>query len=131
MSTAVTTDIQTRFADLDPLGHVNNVTFFAYMETARVAFMRAHGGALRGHVLVVHSECHHRHEIAAEVRSVTVVVSVERIGRTSIRLLHELWTGETHVATGRVTLVAVDDERRPRPLDGSERAALLDQSGSG
>jgi acyl-CoA thioester hydrolase len=131
VSTPVVTEIQTRFADLDPLGHVNNVTFFTYMETARVAFMRDQGGGLRGNVLVVHSECHHRHEIAADVRTVRVEVSVEKVGRSSLLLLHEMWAGKTHVATGRVTLVAVDGDRRPRPIDDDERAALIGQSGSG
>ena len=34
----VTIDIGTRFADLDPLGHVNNVAMAAIFETARIRF---------------------------------------------------------------------------------------------
>ncbi len=124
MNAVITTEIQTRFGDLDPLGHVNNVVFFAYMESARVAFMQERGTNLRGHVLVVHSACHHRREIGAAVRSVRVDVSVESLGRTSVTLLHELWAGGQHVGTGHVTVVAVDDDHRPRPLTEAERTAL-------
>ena len=42
--------IQTRFQDLDPLGHINNVAMAGLFETARVRFNRAMGLAgWRGH----------------------------------------------------------------------------------
>jgi acyl-CoA thioester hydrolase len=37
------TVIQTRFQDLDPLGHINNVAMAGLFETARVRFNRAMG----------------------------------------------------------------------------------------
>jgi acyl-CoA thioester hydrolase len=127
---AISFEVQTRFADLDALGHVNHVRFFTYMETARVVFLQARAGTLRGHVLVVSSECHHRHEISAAVRGVTVEVSVERVGRTSFTILHELRSAGTHFATGRITLVAVGPDMRPRPITDAERAGLVGQPGS-
>ncbi len=129
MRPTLTVEVQTRFADLDPLGHVNNVAFFTYMETARIVFMHEHGAGLRGQVLVVNSECHHRHEIAASVKTVSVDVSVERVGRTSFTVLHELRDGEVRLATGRVVVVAVDAAQRPRPITEAERQALTGQSG--
>jgi acyl-CoA thioester hydrolase len=33
--------IPTRFQDLDPHNHVNNVVYFVYFETARLAFLRS------------------------------------------------------------------------------------------
>ena len=33
--------IPTRFQDLDPHNHVNNVVYFTYLETARLAFLRS------------------------------------------------------------------------------------------
>jgi acyl-CoA thioester hydrolase len=40
----VAVEIQLRWRDLDPLGHVNNAVFASYIETARVAYFRAlHG----------------------------------------------------------------------------------------
>ena len=33
---------RTRYADIDSLGHVNNVAYAVYFESARVEYMRAH-----------------------------------------------------------------------------------------
>ncbi|MES1263626.1 MAG: acyl-CoA thioesterase, partial [Peristeroidobacter soli] len=45
-----------RFADLDLLGHVNNVAFTVYAESSRAAFMHQTGfwvpGAMRQNVIV-------------------------------------------------------------------------------
>jgi len=121
----VTVPVQLRFADLDPLGHVNNVAFFTLMETARVQFMHEFGGTLRGHVLVARSECDHRREIPASTRVVEVSVQVESVGRTSFLLRHDLSDAGVEVGAGRVVLVAVDEQRRPRPVTDLERAQLL------
>ena len=117
--------VQTRFADLDPFGHVNHVSFFVLMETARVRFMAEHGGALRGGVLVARSECDHLREIPASTDTVHVTVSVERIGRTSLVVLHELVDAGVTVGIGRTHLVAVGPDRRPRPVTAEERIRLL------
>lgn len=121
----LTLAVQTRFADLDPLGHVNHIQYLVYMETARVRFMREHGGALRGHVVVARTECDHRHEVPAGTLEVIVTVRVESIGRTSVTVRHDIVDGATTVAVGRVVLVAVDDRRRPRAVTEDERAHLL------
>jgi acyl-CoA thioester hydrolase len=117
--------VQTRFADLDPLGHVNHVQYLVYMETARVRFMYEHGSTLRGHVLVARSECDHRREVPSSTREVLVTVYVERVGRTSFVVRHDLVDGDATVAVGRVTVVAVDEYHRPRPVTDAERAGLL------
>jgi len=111
--------------NLDPLGHVNNVAFFTLMETARVQFMHEFGGTLRGHVLVARSECDHRREIPASTRVVEVSVQVESVGRTSFLLRHDLSDAGVEVGAGRVVLVAVDEQRRPRLVTDLERAQLL------
>ena len=121
---SLTTRIQTRFADLDPLGHVNNVAYVVYMETARVRFMHEHGGTLRGSVLVARVECDYRHEVPSSTLEIDVTVQVASVGRTSLVVEHELRDGETLVARGRVVLVAVDEHHRPRPITDDERARL-------
>ncbi len=121
----LTTRVQTRFADLDLNGHVNHIQYLVFMETARVLFMRQHGGALRGNVVVARTECDHLAEVPASSGSVDVTVSVESVGRTSLVVRHELVDGGTPVATGRVVLVALDAGRRPRPVTDEERVGLL------
>ena len=120
----VTTHVQVRFGDLDALGHVNNVQFFRFIETARVRYMDALRGSL-GRVLVARSECDHRREIGAQVRTVDVDVHAESVGRTSFTLRHDLTVDGETVATGRVVLVKVDEQHRPTPIDDEERSVLL------
>ncbi len=119
----VTTPVQVRFGDLDALGHVNNVQFFRFMETGRVRWFDEAAPPL--HALVARSECDHRQEIGGRVRTVDVAVSVESLGRTSWVLLHELTVEGALVATGRVVMVKVGEDRRPAPLTEQERTALL------
>ena len=37
-----------RWADMDSLGHVNNVTYVDYLQEARVDMLRVHAPATRG-----------------------------------------------------------------------------------
>jgi acyl-CoA thioester hydrolase len=121
---SVTTAVQMRFADLDALGHVNNVAFFTLMETARFRYLDAVRGTL-GRVLVARAECDYRSEIRRSVRTVDVEVFAESVGRTSVVLRHELTVEGRPVGTGRVVLVKVDDAHRPVPVTDEERRRLL------
>ena len=122
---SLTTTVQVRFADLDVLGHVNNVAFLVFMETARVRFMHEHGGALRGGVLVARSDCDYMREIPGSTQEVEVTVQVESVGRTSFVVRHDVVDAGVQVAVGRTVLVAVDAHRRPRPVTDEERTRLL------
>ena len=98
------------------------------METARVRYMHALRGSI-GRVLVARSECDHRREIGADVRTVDVDVYAESAGRTSFVLRHDLTVEGETVATGRVVVVKVDEQHRPTPLTDEERAVLLGGQG--
>lgn len=122
---ALTIGIQTRFSDLDPLGHVNNVAYLSWMETARARYMSEHAGPLRGSVLVARTECDHLREVPSSTREVDVVVQAQSVGRTSFVLRHDVTDAGQPVAVGRVVLVAVDGDRRPRAITDEERTRLL------
>ena len=55
---------------------------------------------------------------------VTAYAEVERVGRTSMTIAVEAWRRERHleesikVTEAKFTVVAIDDEGRPRPVDG-------------
>lgn len=122
----ITLPVQIRFSDLDPFNHVNNVAFFEVMETARVEIVRTHlPKGLRGHLIVRHASCDYDGEIPGGTRAVDITISVDEVGRSSFTLAHELTVEGAHVARGRVVMVALDADRRPRPLTQDERAALL------
>ncbi len=121
---SVTVDVQVRYSDLDPNNHVNNVAYFALMETGRVNFLHSLTPSLRGHMVVGRAECDYRKEIPGGVRTVQVTLSVEKIGTTSFVLLHEIRADGQLCGVGRTVQVALDESRRPRPLTDDERATL-------
>jgi len=55
---------------------------------------------------------------------VTAYADIERVGRTSMTIAVEAWRRERHledsikVTEAKFTFVAIDDEGRPRPVDG-------------
>lgn len=124
MPQTITVPVQVRFADLDVLGHVNNVAFYTLMETARVEWLRVTAPELRGGMVVARSECDYLHEIPGGTREVLVDVFPEKIGTTSFVVRHDLRVDGELVGVGRVVLVALGDDRRPRPLTEQERTWL-------
>ena len=120
----MTVPVQVRFADLDPMNHVNNVAFFSLMETARVELMRSQAKSLFGNMVLARSECDYLGEIRGGTRSVDVTVSIESVGTSSFVVLHEIRSGDTLVGRGRTVQVALGPDRRPRPLTDEEQALL-------
>lgn len=116
-----------RFADLDMLGHVNNVAFTVYAESGRAAFLREAGlwkaGSAR-HNVVARLEMDYRRELQypGEVR---LGLRVLKIGNSSFTVGQGFFSGETCAATAVATLVRFDAHtRRAVPLDENERRIL-------
>lgn len=108
MSERFSTSIEVRFADLDLYGHVNSVTFFTYLETARVKLFRdfyqeiSRGGLL---LVVARAECDYRQPILLH-DPVVVGVWVSRVGTSSFDLAYKIHDGGSRVfATAKTTLV--------------------------
>lgn len=124
----ITVPVPTRFGDFDVFNHVNNVAFFALMESARVEVVRTSlPRSLRGHLIVRHASCDYEGEIRGGVRSVDITIRVEKVGTSSFTLLHEIRVADEIVGLGRVVMVALDEQRRPRPLSDDERGLLADE----
>lgn len=121
--------ITTRFADIDPNQHLNNVALAAMMEDARVRFNMGMGGAIRigeRRAMVA--------SVAMEYLSqghfpdpVTVHCAVERIGNSSWSVVQLLVQNGRPVAFARSALVAIADDR-PAPIAEEYRAILAEWS---
>ena len=120
----------TRWADNDVYGHVNNVTYYAYFDTAVNALLLARGvldiqaGATIG--LVVETGCTF-FAPAAFPELLHVGVRVANLGRSSVRYeLAVFRENETAAcAQGHFVHVYVDRiSRRPVPLPTELRAVL-------
>jgi acyl-CoA thioester hydrolase len=115
-----------RFADLDLMGHVNNVATAVYFESGRVAILMKTGLYTptedRAAVLA-HISMDYLREILFPC-SLRIGTRIERIGRTSFEIGSAIFTGEHCAATGRAVIVRVDRQRRPTALADEEVARL-------
>ncbi|WP_180176985.1 thioesterase family protein [Acinetobacter sp. YH12039] len=80
--------IQTRWADNDMYGHVNNVTYYSYFDTAANALLIQHAGFDLHNTpiigLVVDSACSFLQELSYP-EIIEVGVAIEKIGNSSLR----------------------------------------------
>jgi acyl-CoA thioester hydrolase len=124
-----------RWADLDLLGHVNNVVYVDYLQEARVDLLRHHGprataqGDLAEGVVVVRHEVQYVEPLLLDRRSVSIEVWVTEVRAASFTMAYELFheTPEGRRVFARAsTLLApyVFATERPRRLTDDERTAL-------
>jgi acyl-CoA thioester hydrolase len=123
--------IPTRWMDNDTYGHVNNVTYYSYFDTAVNAHL-IHAGGLDIHAaaqvgFVVETMCRF-HKPLSFPDVIDAGLRVANLGNSSVRYEIGLFRqGEDEpAATGHFVHVWVDrNTRRPVPLPPSIRAALV------
>ena len=124
-----------RWADMDPLGHVNNVTYVDYLQEARVDMLAVHapatgGEALASGVVVVRHEVEFVSPLVFRPEPVRIETWVSRIRAASVTMryevLDELPDGRRRVYTRASTLLSpfVFATERPRRISAEERAVL-------
>ncbi len=121
--------ITTRWMDNDVYGHVNNVTYYSYFDTAANAYLIAHGldpatSPVIG--LVVESACHY-HAPVAYPTPLRAGLRVDRLGHRAVTYGLAIFTDtqDAAVAHGHLVHVFVDRATRvPTPIPAGLRAAL-------
>lgn len=104
--------IPTRWGDMDMLGHVNNVKFFVYDESTRIAyfedlmkndptFWKEQGMILANIGCDFIAQLHHPAEISFGIR-------IAKLGRSSMQTLGAAFNGDKLVAVTRGTIVWFD-----------------------
>jgi acyl-CoA thioester hydrolase len=122
--------IATRWDDNDVYGHVNNVRYFAFFDTAINEWLIREGGldVAHGDVIGLCAESHCAYTAAiAFPDSVEVGLRAGHIGNSSVRYELAVFTADADepAATGWFVHVFVDRAtRRPVPLPPPIRAAL-------
>lgn len=123
-------DIQTRWADNDIYGHVNNVTYYSYFDTAANALLiqktgfNIHQSQSIG--LVVDSACSFFQELSFP-EIIQVGVAIGKIGNTSLRYELAIFKQgqDQSSAQGHFVHVFVDREtRKTVPISESTRDVL-------
>lgn len=122
-------ELEVRFRDCDPMGHVNNAVYLTYLEAARFAWWTNAFGpnALRDHgVIVARIEIDYRKALLPGER-LLVRMRVDAIGTSSFTVVYEILNARTRelVADARSVQVAYDyDKGRPVPISADLRARL-------
>lgn len=122
--------IPTRWMDNDVYGHVNNVVYYSYFDTAVNRYLIEQGALDIEHSpvigLVVATACDYFAPVCFPDR-VDAGIRVARLGRSSVRYEIGLFRNDdpTPAAAGHFIHVYVDrTSRRPVPLPDALRAAL-------
>ena len=130
MSTYVA-EIDVRFADLDPRGHVNHATYATYLEQTRAGYVEdVVGTDLVGiDMVLAHLEVDYERPIELD-DSVEVALDVSSLGRTSIPMDYVVYANGERAATASTVQVITDPETgRARELPESMRERIADYHG--
>jgi acyl-CoA thioester hydrolase len=118
-------EIEIRWNDLDPYGHVNHAVFLTYLEEVRDEWLSGLVGEEALGYVVARVEIDYRRELTQSDDRVTARIRLDSLGTSSVRTLEEIVGGDgATAAEAKAVLVACDAEHRPRPLTEVERAAL-------
>jgi acyl-CoA thioester hydrolase len=115
-----------RFSDQDAAGHINNVAICAYMETARLTFMRDMGmmvprsdglrGISAGMTVSFLAESHWPGKV-------DLGTGVLKIGTSSITVASAAFRDDLCIAAAEMTVVRLNG-KTPHPIDPLFREAL-------
>ncbi len=122
--------MSTRWADSDIFGHINNVKYYEYFDTAanQLLINEANFDPINAKIVgyVVHSECNY-HQPILHPSDIEVGFSVNKLGTSSVQYsLAVFVTGhEQAAATGTMTHVFVDrDNEKSTAIPSNIRAVL-------
>lgn len=130
-----------RWADLDMLGHVNNVTYVDYLQEARVDMLRTHGSRRHSHgdpgdlaegVVVVRHEVTYLRPLLFTFEPVLIECWVTQVRAASFTIAYEIFResrsrpGERNVFVRATTVLTpyVFAAERPRRITAEERSRL-------
>ena len=122
--------IQTRWMDNDHYGHVNNVVYYSYFDSAVNGFLmdatRSDTRALPAIGIVAETSCRFLQEISFP-DALHIGLRLEKLGNSSVIYQLAVFRGDDDApaAIGRFVHVYVDaTTRRPTPVPATIRAAL-------
>ena len=123
------TEMDVRWRDLDAYDHVNNSVFLTLIEEARIRWFETLPGpwrSLEAEPVLARTEVNYRSPIRHPAR-VRVLLRLQRVGRSSLTLSHELVDASTAqlYSDGLAVLVWVSPEHgRPVDLPAAVRGAV-------
>lgn len=123
------TQVRVRFCETDALGHINNTSYFIYLEEARVRLVEALGysmDATNWKFILASTKCDFINQ-AYFNQHLVIKTYVSKIGTKSFQLEHEIICAKTGklIAKGYEAMVYFDFEQQlSRPIPESVREGL-------
>lgn len=124
-----------RPGDIDKIGHINNVSYFRYLESARSFYWSSVFGSRRkihNDLILAHAELDYRRQ-ANENHNLRVGIRTIRLGNSSFDFDYEILQDDTELllGKGRSTQVMFDySSNRSVALPESVRRAIIDLEGA-
>jgi acyl-CoA thioester hydrolase len=122
-------EVQRRFSDLDPLGHVNNVAYHDYLQEARMGLISELEAVVNADYaqVVVSQEIRHVKPLGYSREPVVIEARVTDLARTSYSIVYRVLDERGEVAAEATTRLAVVDATTGRPMrmPGSLRERLI------
>ncbi|MCM3571340.1 thioesterase family protein [Neobacillus mesonae] len=121
--------VTVRFSETDALGHVNNTSYFIYLEEARIRFFESLGFGLDSknwNYVLVSAKCDFVSQ-AYFNQKLLIKTYVSKIGTKSFQLGHDIISNETKelVARGNVVMVYFNfEQQKSEPLPDLLKNAL-------
>ena len=111
-------EVQRRFSDLDPLGHVNNVAYHDYLQEARMGLISELGAVVNDDYaqVVVSQEIRHIQPLGYSREPVVIEAQVTDLARTSYSIVYRILDERGEVAAEAMTRLAVVDATTGRPM---------------
>ncbi|MBS4216130.1 MULTISPECIES: acyl-CoA thioesterase [Neobacillus] len=108
--------ITVRFGETDALGHINNTSYFIYLEEARIRFFEAIGyqvDARDWNFILASTKCDFISQGYFN-QQLIIKTSVSKIGSKSFHLDHEIICSQTKklIAQGNAVMVCFDFEKQ-------------------
>ena len=111
-------EVQRRFSDLDPLGHVNNVAYHDYLQEARMGLISELDAVVNDDYaqVVVSQEIRHVRPLGYSREPVVIEAQVTDVARTSYSIVYRVLDERGEVAAEATTRLAVVDATTGRPM---------------
>lgn len=123
--------VKVRFSETDALGHISNISYFIYLEEARIEFFNALGFDMdidNWKIILVSAKCDFIKQGFFN-QKLKVISAISRIGNSSFMITHRIVDGETGqlIAKGEAGAVHFNFETQKSEKLPDEIRILLEE----
>ncbi|SEA37153.1 acyl-CoA thioester hydrolase [Thalassobacillus cyri] len=120
-------EVKVRANETDGLGHVSNISYFIYLEEARIEVFRELGTMLSMNdwpFILASTTCDYIQQAYFDER-LDIETTISRIGNTSFEMTHDISSNRGLIARGKAVVVHFDFEtQQTEPLKDEIREKL-------